>query len=107
MLSSTEKDKSVKVLEDYFIPPMMDKLSGGVVLWFGEINSNWGEIVLQRSSDRKQCSFRLDYEILEDHPNHDPREQTLAEGRAVEFAQTLIDSGEDILVVTWKDLLPE
>ncbi len=109
MLSSAEKDKLARVLEDYFMQRMWDRLSRGEVLKSGKITDDWGEIVLQRTSDRKQLkqlSFRLAYEILEDHPNHNSREQTLAEGRAVEFAQTLIDSGENTLVVTWKDLLP-
>ncbi len=110
MLSSDEKDRLARVLEDYFMQRMWDGLSRGEVLKSGKITDAWGEIVLQRGSDRKelkQLSFRLAYEILVDHPNHAPSLQASAEKRAVELAQTLIDSGEDTLVVAWKDLLPE
>ncbi len=110
MLSSADKDKLVRVLEDYFMHLMWDRLSRGEVLRSGKITDDWGEIVLQRSRDRKQLkqlSFRLAYEILVDHPNNPPSRQNSAEKRAVELAQTLIDSGEDTAVVAWKDLLPE
>ena len=110
MLSSVDKDKLARVLEDYFMQRMWDRLSRGEVLKSGKITDDWGEIVLQRTSDRKQLkhlSFRLAYEILADHPNHAPSVQASAEERAVELAQSLIESGEDTLVVAWKDLLPE
>ena len=67
MVSSAGKDKLVRVLEDYFMHLMWDRLSRGEVLKSGKITDDWGEIVLQRGSDRKelkQLSFRLAYEIF-------------------------------------------